>query len=199
MIKLEVQNFHIKTQNTDKSESYADSVSTDRKDANVPIDLISRADALQCKPEFLNPNPNDKPNNYHIGWNDAIKAWYQDINALPSAETTGALDDAIAMYVADGYMLPPSGDLISRAEAIDAVCHNCAYYTDAQCKTDSGYWCESGAMIREDIQSAERVVRCKDCEYWNNETDLTYCVQGHWYGTDADDYCSFAKMKGGTE
>ena len=46
-------------------------------------------------------------------------------------------------------------DLISRADAIDALCHNCAYYTDAQCKTDSGYWCESGAMIREDIPSAE--------------------------------------------
>lgn len=49
-------------------------------------ELISRADALQCKPEFLNPNPNDKPNNYPIGWNDAIKAWYADIKALPSAD-----------------------------------------------------------------------------------------------------------------
>ena len=47
-------------------------------------------------------------------------------------------------------------DLISRADAIEALCHNCAYYTDAQCKTDSGYWCESGAMIREDIPSADR-------------------------------------------
>lgn len=46
-------------------------------------------------------------------------------------------------------------DLISRSDAIEALCHNCAYYTDAQCKTDSGYWCESGAMIREDIPSAE--------------------------------------------
>jgi len=49
-------------------------------------DLISREDALQCKPEFLNPNPNDNPNNYPIGWNDAIKAWYASIKALPSAE-----------------------------------------------------------------------------------------------------------------
>lgn len=49
-------------------------------------DLISRADALQCKPEFLNPNPNDKPNNYPIGWNDAIKVWYADIKSLPSAD-----------------------------------------------------------------------------------------------------------------
>ena len=40
-----------------------------------------------------------------------------------------------------------------------------------------------------------KIVRCKDCEYWNNETSLTYCNKGHWYGTDADDYCSFAKLK----
>ena len=50
-------------------------------------------------------------------------------------------------------------DLISRADAIEAVCLNCAYYTDAQCKTDSGYWCESGAMIRENIPSADTVSR----------------------------------------
>lgn len=47
-------------------------------------------------------------------------------------------------------------DLISREDAIEALCHNCAYYTDAQCKTDSGYWCESGAMIREALPSADR-------------------------------------------
>ena len=52
-------------------------------------------------------------------------------------------------------------DYISRADAIEALCHNCAYYTDEQCKTDSGYWCESGAMIMEDIPSAE-VVSVKD-------------------------------------
>ena len=50
-------------------------------------------------------------------------------------------------------------DLISRQAAIEALCHDCAYYTDAQCKTDSGYWCESGAMIREDVPSAEAVSR----------------------------------------
>ena len=53
------------------------------------------------------------------------------------------------------------------------------------------------ADIDELIDVYENIVRCKDCEYWNNETDLTYCDKGHWYGTDADDYCSFAKMKGG--
>jgi hypothetical protein len=55
-------------------------------------DLISREDALQCKPEFLNPNPNDNPNSYLIGWNDAIKAWYASIKALPSAEAVSRED-----------------------------------------------------------------------------------------------------------
>lgn len=32
------------------------------------------------------------------------------VQALPSAETTGALDDAIAKYVADGLMELPSAD-----------------------------------------------------------------------------------------
>ena len=64
-------------------------------------------------------------------------------------------DFAEAKRMAIEALSEPSGDLISRADAIEALCHNCAYYTDAQCKTDSGYWCESGAMIREDIPSAE--------------------------------------------
>ena len=46
---------------------------------------------------------------------------YEAISRIPSAEATGALDEAIAKYVADGYMLPLSGDLISRADAIGAV------------------------------------------------------------------------------
>ena len=54
-------------------------------------------------------------------------------------------------------------------------------------------YCEGARMAKVSI------VRCKDCEYWNNETGLTYCDKWHWYGTDADDYCSLAKMKGGTE
>ena len=45
------------------------------------------------------------------------------------------------------------------------------------------------------INSADRVevVRCKDCKYWNNETDLTYCEKKLWLGTDSTDYCSFGE------
>ena len=75
---------------TSKLKKPCDSLLTDdnddSKEQKSKLDLISREDALQCKPEFLNPNPNDNPNNYPIGWNDAIKAWYAEINALPSAD-----------------------------------------------------------------------------------------------------------------
>ena len=37
------------------------------------------------------------------------------------------------------------------------------------------------------------VVRCKDCRYWNNKVDLTYCEKKTWLGTDADDFCSFGE------
>ena len=37
---------------------------------------------------------------------------YEAISRIPSAETTGALDDAIAKYVADGLMELPSADAV---------------------------------------------------------------------------------------
>ena len=42
-------------------------------------DLISRADALQCKPEYLNPICN-----WNEGWNKAINEWYEALKTVPS-------------------------------------------------------------------------------------------------------------------
>ena len=39
------------------------------------------------------------------------------------------------------------------------------------------------------------LVRCKECKHWNNETDMTYCDRTVWFGTDADDYCSFGEVE----
>ena len=39
------------------------------------------------------------------------------------------------------------------------------------------------------------LIYCKDCKYWNNETDMTYCDRTVWFGTDADDYCSFGERE----
>lgn len=83
-------------------------------------DLISRADALNTIKEFYSEMGVDTS----VGiWNgqlvEIIKEEDEDFTrlnlkwlwnrfeTLPSAEATGALDDAIAKYVAAGYMLPP--------------------------------------------------------------------------------------------
>ena len=62
-------------------------------------DLISRADAIEA---VESADPKDRE--YHYYKHIAIGV----LSALPSAETTGALDDAIAKYVADGLMELPS-------------------------------------------------------------------------------------------
>ena len=62
---------------------------------NTPTDLISRADVLEGL----------KHSTAYL--HDDI---YTIVNRIPSAETTGALDDAIAKYVADGLMELPSAD-----------------------------------------------------------------------------------------
>lgn len=39
------------------------------------------------------------------------------------------------------------------------------------------------------------IVRCRNCKHWNSKTDMTYCDRTVWFGTDANDYCSFAERK----
>ena len=70
-----------------------------------PGDLISRADAIEAVKHSTAYMHDDL---------------YEAISIrIPSAETTGALDDAIAKYVADGYMLPPS--TLTELPSADAV------------------------------------------------------------------------------
>ena len=117
-------------------------------------DLISRAEAMnKCKnaENELTDEADRK----------GLRVARFIIGELPSAEqVTSKLknpcDSLLTEDKDDSKEQKSKLDLISRADAIEALCHNCAYYTDAQCKTDSGYWCESGAMIMEDIPSADR-------------------------------------------
>ena len=53
-------------------------------------------------------------------------------------------------------------------------------------KMDKHIKIKGGSYVRD-------LIRCKDCKYWNNETDLTYCEKKLWLGTDATDYCSFGE------
>ena len=84
-------------------------------------DLISRADAIDAIDDAIDA---DSPQ-----W--AILR--TKIGFLPSAETTGALDEAIARYVADGYMLPPSADRQTIVR-----CKDCRYFKKIAERSDSG-------------------------------------------------------------
>ena len=76
-------------------------------------------------------------------------------------------------------------DLIKREDAIKALCDSCGW-KESQCDQDSGFWCESGGLIRRDIPSADRPqewIPCserlpKDLEVvnitWVNHRPMTY-------------------------
>lgn len=79
-------------------------------------------------------------------------------------------------------------DLISRQDVLHEL-DGCDYELQ-----DWQRW-KLKTMVR-DIPSVEpEIIQCKDCKYWNHETELTYCERVGWTGTDADDYCSFAERK----
>ena len=39
------------------------------------------------------------------------------------------------------------------------------------------------------------IVRCGECKHWNHEEELTYCDKTVWFGTDADDFCSYGERR----
>ena len=81
-------------------------------------DLISRADAIEAVKHSTAYMHDDL---------------YEAIFRIPSAETTGALDDAIAKYVADGLMELPSAERVGEWEHTitwQPYCSNCEYVFD---------------------------------------------------------------------
>lgn len=71
-------------------------------------------------------------------------------------------------------------DLIKREDAIKALCDSCGW-KESQCDQDEGFWCESCALIRRDIPSADRPqgewIDCKELP----STDRNVFIA---YGTD---------------
>ena len=95
----------------------------------------------------------------------------------------GLLDSKDGYYVRTPMYeaLTEPSDLISRQAAINCL--------------DDGLYLEDIEQRIEDLPSAERVVRCKDCEHKDKPTCPE--VDNIWF-TD-NDFCSWAKMKGGAE
>lgn len=93
-------------------EALQSTMSQERVNHESTNDLISRADVLEGL----------KHSTAYL--HDDI---YTIVNRIPSAETTGALDDAIAKYVADGLMELPV-----------VRCKNCRYFKKITERCDSG-------------------------------------------------------------
>ena len=51
---------------------------------------------------------------------------------------------------------------------------------------------ESGEIFEAIIKSAEPIVRCKDCKYWDYEVDndVGFCTRTEDCDWNADDFCS---------
>ena len=89
-------------------------------------DLIRREDAINV---FIDWGMKE------FGFHDLNRneRFIDALSALPSAEATGALDDAIAKYVADGLMeLPsaearPTGEWVQKDMCADRFCSKCNY------------------------------------------------------------------------
>ena len=97
-------------------------------------------------------------------------------------------DDVVAL---EAVPEAPSGDLISRADAIEAVENN---------SYGMGSRASIGAIKALPSVVAVQVVRCKDCK-WNMDDYMgTWCsrLRGS-HGTKADDFCSYGERKGGED
>ena len=95
-------------------------------------------------------------------------------------------------------------DLISRTDALEQMAQaECGlHYED--CEADNCSCSYISRILDLPSVSAERVVRCKDCKYWqdnNGGYPHEECRWGKEETPDEDDFCSYgvAKMKGGTD
>lgn len=154
-------------------------------------DLISRADVLEGL----------KHSTAYL--HDDI---YTIVNRIPSAEATGALDEAITKYVADGYMLPPSAEadsddlIIKGAKGIQDGLYNITdgklFKYRAKGGTVRTYPIVSAEAVQEWILCSERLPSDKtfvlvttNDEFWitkNSEVKIAECFNGGDYWLDRD-------------
>lgn len=120
-----------------------------------------------------------------IGFLDKCRWWFE-----PYTSEEEKLGEAIDMAI-EALSAEPSGDLISRQAAIDAI---------RQTKNNSDmpyYWNRGMEMAMEVIEDAAslpsadavEVVRCKDCAH-NNDCDIQYSAQA-----GDNFFCGFGETK----
>lgn len=84
-------------------------------------------------------------------------------------------------------------DLISREKTLYRLATSAVYYFDLEEDQAAHDWAMHIVSGMPDEEP--EIVRCRGCIYWNHQTDFTYCDRTVWYGTDADDFCSFAERR----
>lgn len=80
-------------------------------------------------------------------------------------------------------------EYINRDAAIEAIAYRLAINKDDYERAER----QAVDWLPEAEEDVVKVVRCKNCKYWNNKTDLTYCDRFSWVGTDENDFCSFGE------
>ena len=109
---------------------------------------------------------------------------------LISRKENGSLTSIREQIDKHPYIDRTDTDLISRADVMERI----EFWVSKQMKGIMPY--ELEALINSiPSVSAERVVRCKDCEYRNESKACSIFMT---YADD-DSFCSWAKMKGGAE
>lgn len=147
-------------------------------------DLISREDiALAFDKTYCEPCREEK--NDHNGVK-CRACWVDD--------ALDVIDDVRSRCEVDAKL---DSDLISRADAINAFDDNICIVGAENAREVRCYISETIDKIKSlPSVSTERVVRCKDCEYRQDDISHNFCEINSHKCYD-DDFCSWAKMKGG--
>lgn len=78
-------------------------------------------------------------------------------------------------------------DTISRQAAIDAVLSVIPY---------DDYWKEEVEKAVNNLPSTQpEIIRCKDCDYWNERQGRMYCGEMYFDQDDPNFYCGFAERR----
>ena len=159
--------------------------------------VIIGDDSMAIREDFPKPFSNfitESPN-------EVVEKDDEVIEKQVTSKLKNPCDSLLTEESADSKEQKSKLDLISRAEAVDKLREerkwteeNAIPYEDSDVGVMVGL--DRAIRILQGVPSvsAERVIRCKDCEYKDKPTCPE--VDNIWF-TD-NDFCSWAKMKGGT-
>lgn len=123
----------------------ATSQSLTKPNKSCEDDLISREDAVALVIKAIHGTDNKEIKEYLF---DGLR---KQMWSLPSAESTGAMDEAIQKYIKDGYMQPIGEDLISRQDAIKAVESKWYVYENKHLNDYEQGWNDACGYVKDDI------------------------------------------------